>query len=113
MNEPAATLEVVSEDPMDLPATQFETPPAPRAAAMKFTYTSGSRPLDGYTIKRGIGQGGFGEVYYATSDAGKEVARGLGPEPTPPRSRGISRPPSRSDRSAASTIRTTSRASAV
>ncbi|MBI2823054.1 MAG: serine/threonine protein kinase [Planctomycetia bacterium] len=41
---------------------------------MKFTYPSGSRPLEGYTIKRGIGQGGFGEVYYATSDAGKEVA---------------------------------------
>ncbi len=41
---------------------------------MKFTYASGSRPLDGYTIKRGIGQGGFGEVYYATSDGGKEVA---------------------------------------
>ena len=59
---------------MDLPATQLQTPPEPRAAAMKFTYTSGSRPLDGYTIKRGIGQGGFGEVYYATSDAGKEVA---------------------------------------
>jgi len=41
---------------------------------MKFTYPSGSRPLDGYTIKRGVGQGGFGEVYYATSDGGKEVA---------------------------------------
>lgn len=41
---------------------------------MKFTYPSGSRPLDGYTIKRGIGRGGFGEVYYATSDGGKEVA---------------------------------------
>jgi eukaryotic-like serine/threonine-protein kinase len=41
---------------------------------MKFTYSSGSRPLDGYTIKRGIGQGGFGEVYYAVSDGGKEVA---------------------------------------
>src|SRR5262245_1075818 len=41
---------------------------------MKFTYTSGSRPLDGYTIKRGIGHGGFGEVYYAVSDGGKEVA---------------------------------------
>jgi hypothetical protein len=41
---------------------------------MKFTYPSGSRPLQGYTIKRGIGRGGFGEVYYATSDAGKEVA---------------------------------------
>jgi len=41
---------------------------------MKFTYPSGSRPLEGFTIKRGVGQGGFGEVYYATSDAGKEVA---------------------------------------
>ena len=41
---------------------------------MKFTYTSGSRPLDGFTIKRGVGAGGFGEVYFATSDAGKEVA---------------------------------------
>ncbi len=30
--------------------------------------------MDGYTIKRGVGHGGFGEVYYATSDAGKEVA---------------------------------------
>jgi hypothetical protein len=47
---------------------------APRAAAMRFTYGSGSRPLNGYTIKRGIGRGGFGEVYFATSDAGKEVA---------------------------------------
>jgi serine/threonine protein kinase len=41
---------------------------------MKFTYCSGQRPLDGYTIKRGIGTGGFGEVYYALSDGGKEVA---------------------------------------
>ena len=41
---------------------------------MKFAHASGSRPLDGYTIKRGIGIGGFGEVYFATSDAGKEVA---------------------------------------
>ncbi len=30
--------------------------------------------MDGYTIKRGIGIGGFGEVYYATSDGGKDVA---------------------------------------
>ncbi len=42
--------------------------------AAKFIYPGGSRPLDGYTIKRGIGQGGFGEIYYAVSDAGKEVA---------------------------------------
>ncbi len=40
----------------------------------KFIYSSGDRPLSGYVIKRGIGQGGFGEVYYAVSDAGKEVA---------------------------------------
>ncbi len=41
---------------------------------MKFSYSSGQRPLDGYTLKRGIGKGGFGEVYYAVSDGGKEVA---------------------------------------
>ena len=41
---------------------------------MKFSYPSGAKPLAGYTIKRGIGIGGFGEVYFAISDAGKEVA---------------------------------------
>ena len=42
---------------------------------MKFTYITGETPLDGYTIKRGLGRGGFGEVYFAVSDVGKEVAR--------------------------------------
>ncbi len=41
---------------------------------MKFTFGSGQKPLDGYTIKRGVGKGGFGEVYFALSDGGKEVA---------------------------------------
>lgn len=41
---------------------------------MKFTYQPDARPVDGYTIRRGIHRGGFGEVYYAVSDAGKEVA---------------------------------------
>ena len=41
---------------------------------MKFTYKWGDRPLDGYTLKRGLGTGGFGEVYFALSDGGKEVA---------------------------------------
>src|SRR5262245_20604281 len=45
-----------------------------RGGAMKFQYASGARPLEGFVIKRGIGRGGFGEVYFATSDAGKEVA---------------------------------------
>ena len=40
----------------------------------RYSFGSGARPLDGYTIKRAIGRGGFGEVYYATSDSGKEVA---------------------------------------
>jgi serine/threonine protein kinase len=44
------------------------------AALGRYTFGSGARPLDGYTIKRAIGRGGFGEVYYATSDSGKEVA---------------------------------------
>ena len=41
---------------------------------MKFNYSSGQRPLEGFTLKRGIGRGGFGEVYFAVSDGGKEVA---------------------------------------
>ena len=47
--------------------------PTPQAHG-RYTFGSGARPLDGYTIKRAIGRGGFGEVYYATSDSGKEVA---------------------------------------
>ncbi|MEQ9452977.1 MAG: serine/threonine-protein kinase [Phycisphaeraceae bacterium] len=39
-----------------------------------FRYQSGERPLEGYTIKRAAGRGGFGEVYYAVSDSGREVA---------------------------------------
>ncbi len=41
---------------------------------MNFRYRHGDRPLDGYTIQRGVGHGGFGEVYYALSDGGREVA---------------------------------------
>ncbi len=41
---------------------------------MAFSYRHGDRPLDGYTIQRGVGRGGFGEVYYAVSDGGREVA---------------------------------------
>src|SRR2546423_4290056 len=41
---------------------------------MRFTYACGQRPLAGYTIKRGISRGGFGEVYFGLSDGGKEVA---------------------------------------
>ncbi|MBX3394995.1 MAG: serine/threonine protein kinase [Phycisphaerae bacterium] len=41
---------------------------------MSFRFNQGDRPLPGYTIQRGVGRGGFGEVYYALSDGGKEVA---------------------------------------
>ncbi|MBI1900411.1 MAG: serine/threonine protein kinase [Planctomycetia bacterium] len=46
----------------------------PDAASTRFAYEGGSKPLSGYTIKRAVGRGGFGEVYYAQSDGGKEVA---------------------------------------
>ena len=56
-------------------AKPLETQPYEQPkGGMRYTYHSGSKPLDGYTIKRGVGRGGFGEVYFAVSDAGKEVA---------------------------------------
>lgn len=70
----AAILDVESDRAMNLRATQPHADDRPPAPSMKFTYASGARPLAGYVIKRGIGRGGFGEVYYAASDAGKEVA---------------------------------------
>lgn len=57
--------------------------------ATGFTYSCGARPLEGYTLKRGIGWGGFGEVYYAISDGGKEVALKLLRQSTESERRGI------------------------
>lgn len=48
--------------------------PSSNAPKMHFTYATGSTPLARYTIRRGVGIGGFGEVYFAVSEAGKEVA---------------------------------------
>ena len=39
-----------------------------------YQYQPGDTPLTGYTIKSAAGHGGFGEVYYAVSDSGREVA---------------------------------------
>ncbi len=41
---------------------------------MAYSFKHGERPLDDYTIQRAVGSGGFGEVYYAVSDGGREVA---------------------------------------
>lgn len=49
-------------------------PPTVYPAATHFSQASGTRVLDRFTIRRGLGIGGFGEVYFAISDAGKEVA---------------------------------------
>ena len=70
--EPKTPSESGPDGPMgssDMPKAN----PTPQAHG-RYTFGSGARPLDGYTIKRAIGRGGFGEVYYATSDSGKEVA---------------------------------------
>ena len=73
MNESLATLD---RKELDLRKTIPYVPDdtVTRGEAMRFSYACGDRPLDGYVIKRGIGLGGFGEVYFALSDAGKEVA---------------------------------------
>jgi hypothetical protein len=41
---------------------------------MAYRFKHGERPLDDFTIQRAVGAGGFGEVYYAISDGGREVA---------------------------------------
>jgi len=57
---------------------------------MKFALAPESRPLEGYTIKRAIHRGAFGEVYYALTDAGKEVALKLLHNNTEVELRGVS-----------------------
>ncbi|MEO9592921.1 MAG: serine/threonine protein kinase, partial [Rhodopirellula bahusiensis] len=59
-------------DTMELPADYSN--PMPSSRPMKFTHSPNDLVLDRYTIRRGIGVGGFGEVYFAVSQAGKEVA---------------------------------------
>ena len=41
---------------------------------MAYAFRYGDRPLDGITIQRAVGRGGFGEVYYSLTDSGKQVA---------------------------------------
>ncbi len=67
------------EEPIDFAAIEADDvspagSPSPSPGTARFVYPGGSKPLAGYTIKRGVGHGGFGEIYYAVSDAGKEVA---------------------------------------
>jgi hypothetical protein len=39
-----------------------------------YTFKHGDQPLEGVTVQRAVGRGGFGEVYYALTDSGKQVA---------------------------------------
>ena len=41
---------------------------------MAYRFRHGDRPLNDCTIQRAVGSGGFGEVYYAVTDGGREVA---------------------------------------
>ena len=74
MHNSAATLEERGHHLKQRQAAMPKELVKPEGGSMKFAYATGARPLDGYTIKRGIGVGGFGEVYFALSDAGKELA---------------------------------------
>ena len=40
----------------------------------RFTFSNGDQPLGEFVIQQGVGIGGFGEVYLATTPTGKEVA---------------------------------------
>ena len=72
MNHSVAAVEAEVPDQEQASPSSADKPSA--GPGSRFTYPSGAQPLEGYTIKRGVGHGGFGEVYYAMSDAGKEVA---------------------------------------
>ena len=76
MQEPTGTVESNDdgEDGAQTADTQVRSPQRATRPGGRFYYATGDQPLPGFTIKRGIGMGGFGEVYYATSDAGKDVA---------------------------------------
>ena len=63
-----------NESGPDRPEGSHDMPRTTPQGQHRYTFNSGARPLEGYTIKRAVGRGGFGEVYYATSDSGKEVA---------------------------------------
>ncbi|MCA9243611.1 MAG: serine/threonine protein kinase [Phycisphaerales bacterium] len=41
---------------------------------MAYTFKYGDRPIDGVTVQRAVGRGGFGEVYFAVTDSGKQLA---------------------------------------
>ena len=65
----------------ELAETSVTPRPNPRAYQVnlrtqprQFLHAEGDQPLDGFIIQRGVGVGGFGEVYYGTSQAGKDVA---------------------------------------
>lgn len=64
-----------NEEPTQvIPTVETNQPVEAQRPTMRFTYGNGDQPLAGYTIKRGVGIGGFGEVYFAITEAGKEVA---------------------------------------
>ena len=69
-------------DPLPPPETRYQDnrrrEPLPntshRAGPMKYSFAPGTSPLPGYTVRRAISRGAFGEVYYALSDSGRETA---------------------------------------
>jgi hypothetical protein len=71
---PSGSTEGTSRAEIPLPSPTTLRDSQRSVGQRRFLFGTGDRPLEGYTIKYGIGHGGFGEVYYAVTDAGKEVA---------------------------------------
>ncbi|MEM1225446.1 MAG: serine/threonine-protein kinase [Planctomycetota bacterium] len=68
------TILAVSDGLADTMVASNEPSHASSDFKMQFTHAPNDVVLDRYTIQRGVGLGGFGEVYFAVSQAGKEVA---------------------------------------
>jgi hypothetical protein len=71
MQKRVATLEPNDHDTLPHPSVPAagSLPSAPARAPGRFQYASGDCPLAGYTLKRGVGQGGFGETWKWNSAA--------------------------------------------
>ena len=71
---PSVSLKQDESANLDAPLQETQVSTYHDPKPMSFTFPPGSTPLPRYTVRRGIGVGGFGEVYFAVSEAGKEVA---------------------------------------
>ena len=82
MQEQVASVEERGQNPIDFTAADPGEQPASSRPVARFVHPGGSRPLAGYTIKRGVGHGGPG----AAVDCESAVVAGASVDVEPDRS---------------------------